>query len=508
MRKVTGIILSVALVCSLAFFVCSGAEEDSRRPAVAGQFYPSSEKELRAAVDGYLKDAMPLSREKPLAIIVPHAGYIYSGQIAADAFNQASEGNYDLVVILGTNHTKAGFDKIGLYPGRAFVTPLGMAPVDTKVVDALVRKDPDHFVRDASVHEKEHSVEVQVPFVQRLFPKAAIVPVVVGTFDVDLCARFGKALAEVLKGHNALVVASSDLSHYPASDDANIVDAETLRAVVKLDPGLVYARAQEMMERNIPNLVTCACGQGAIEAAISEAREMGARRGVVISYANSGDVIIGQEDRSVGYGAVVLTAGTGESDTRVLDGNTGRKLPGAIPLTKEDRRALLELARKTIDRFLTSETLPLVRGLQPRLMVKQGVFVTLTERGNLRGCIGHIGEDMPLGRATSWAALQAAFNDRRFAPLQPSEWQDVEIEISVLTPPKKIEDVGQIKVGRDGVILEKGGSGAVFLPQVAPEQGWSRDEMLDHLCVKAGLKSGCWKKDAVFRAFQAEVFHE
>ena len=506
MRKIFMVVFLGLCSFTLLFHVLA-EQEDVRTPAFAGQFYPASPKALKLAVERYLKDAIPAGADKPLAIVAPHAGYIFAGQIAADAYNQVAGRSYDLVVILGTNHTTPGFNKVALYPGSGFRTPLGTAFVDKQVIDALVRKNPENFVKDASPHEQEHSVEVQIPFVQHLFPRARIVPVVIGVPDVSLCTRFGKALAEVLKDRNVLIVASSDLSHYPAAGDAGRVDRETLRAVVRLDPSLLHTRIEEQMGKGVDNLVTCACGEGPILAAIAAAKGLGATRGVAVSYANSGDVIIGESGRVVGYGAIALTAGKGESDTRALE-PTKATSGGAEPLTGEQKQKLLAFAREVIDRFLTTETVPFVRGADSRLLVKQGAFVTLTKRGEARGCVGHLVEDMPLEKVVGWASLQAAFNDPRFTPLEESEWREVEIEISVLTPAKGIKGPEEIVVGRDGVLMEKDGTGAVFLPQVATEQRWSRDQMLDNLCLKAGLKAGCWKKDARFQTFQADVFHE
>jgi len=233
---------------------------------------------------------------------------------------------------------------------------------------------------------------------------------------------------------------------------------------------------------------------------------LGATHGVVVSYANSGDTSIGQKDRVVGYGAVVLASGPGRSDTKALE-----KPPLSAsfsPLQTEEKKVLLKIARESIRRFLTTETVPLVRGVTPRLEYPQGVFVTLKKHGDLRGCIGHIPPDFPLARAVGAMALQAAFNDPRFNSVQLKELDSLGIEISALTPMKPIGRAEEIVVGRDGVVLSKDGRSAVFLPQVAPENKWGRDEMLDNLCRKAGLPEGSWRKGAQFQVFQAEVFDE
>lgn len=476
-----------------------------REPAVAGQFYPASEAMLQRAVEKFLQDATPVRVKRPIAIIVPHAGYIYSGQIAADGFKQAAGGDYDIVVILGTNHTSAEFRKVSLYNGSGFRTPLGVAPIDLEIAQALAAANPE-CTMERSVHEREHSIEVQVPFVQILFPKAKILPAIVGTPEVGLCNRFGQTLASVLRDRKALIVASSDLSHYPSAEDARAVDHETLRAVATMDPATLRAAIAAHRERRIPGLHTSACGEAPMLAAMAAAKALGATRGVVISYAHSGDVSIGDRSRVVGYGAVALSAEEGRADTSALDeGNTAPQEPS---LTPADKKAMLRFVRETISRYLSTQTVPLARGFSPDLQYPQGIFVTLKKKEQLRGCIGRIVPDAPLSKLMGTIALQSAFEDPRFKPVTAKELDDLEIEISVLTPMKQVKGPGDIVVGRDGVVLRKGGRSAVFLPQVAPEQGWGRDEMLDHLSMKAGLSRGSWREGAEFFTFQAIVFSE
>jgi len=241
---------------------------------------------------------------------------------------------------------------------------------------------------------------------------------------------------------------------------------------------------------------------------MAAAKKLGANRARIISYANSGSTLVGDRSRVVGYGAVSFVARGSPaipSSTRApAEPPTGE----SAALTGEDKTALLRFARETIRRYLTTETVPLPRGFDPALDRKSGAFVTLKKSGELRGCIGHMSEDLPLCQVVGYCALQSAFNDRRFSPLEPEELAAVEIEISVLTPYKRINGYQEIEIGRDGVLMEKDGRSAVFLPSVAVEQGWSRDEMLEQLSLKAGLPSDAWKKNAVFHTFQATVFGE
>ena len=508
MKRLGIIILLAACVLACrrdASIAGKGPAEGVREPAVAGKFYPSDPAALRRAVEEFLREAIPPKVERPVALVSPHAGYIYSGQIAADAWRQAQGGGFDLVVILGTNHTSPEFRGVAVHPGTGFRTPLGVAEIDRGAAEALIAADPG-CVFQADVHKGEHSVEVQLPFAQVLFPKAKILPVVVGSPDPALCERFGRALATVLRGRKAIVVASTDLSHYPSANDADRVDRVVLAAAAGLDPAAFRAAIREEMSRGVPGLGTCACGEAPVLAAMSAAKALGATRGVVVSYANSGDASIGDPGRAVGYGAVAFAAGPGGPDTAALRNPAGEIPEG--PLDASERKALLAFARETIDRYLATGTVPLARGLPGKTRRPQGVFVTLKRGEELRGCIGRIFPEGPLGRTVGAMALQAAFNDPRFPHVGPQELPGLTVEISALTPMTPVPGAKDVVVGRDGVLLTKGGRSAVFLPQVATEQGWGRDEMLDHLCRKAGLPAGCWKEGASLSVFQAEVFAE
>jgi len=508
--KILWLTITLLIIFSYATVACRAnktTDFDVREPAVAGKFYPESAVKLRRAIEKFLQDAVPVKVKKPIAIIVPHAGYIFSGQICADGFKQVSQQQYDVIVVLGTNHTNAIFEKISIYPGSGFRTPLGTVSVEKNIVTSLLKTDPTDCILDKSLHELEHSVEVMVPFIQVVFPEAKIVPVIVGSPDVEMCTRFGKALAEVLRGSRALIIASSDLSHYPPARVANIVDKETLEAVAKMDPDAFRAILRAHRDKNIPNLRTSACGEGPIITAMAAAISLGATDGAVISYSNSGDTSVGDSSRVVGYGAVVLAAEKEIKKIRAIAQPTTAAISNAA-LTLSDKKALLAFARETLSRIFLTDTVPLARGLNAALQQSRGVFVTLKKKGALRGCVGRIIGDEPLGKIVGTMTVQAAFHDSRFNPLIADELNDIDIEISVLTPMKQVADAADIVVGRDGVLLSKEGHHAVFLPQVATEQGWDREKLLDHLCMKAGLSAGSWKKGTQLSTFQTVVFSE
>ena len=501
------------IVMLLAFIAGCGAKSDRnvelppdvRPAAVAGKFYPAEAGKLRRAVEWFMEDARPPVEEDPVAILVPHAGYVYCGQIIADGFNQAAGKDFDVIVILGTNHTTPAFTNVSIYARGGFNTPLGTAAVDEKLAGKLIELD-ERYSFDPAVHKEEHSIEVEVPFVQTLFPDTPILPVIIGSPDPELCRDFGNDLAKALAGRRPLIVASSDLSHYPFEQDADTVDTYTLLAVETFNPDTAYARIRYEEENFVPPVSTCACGLGPILAAMTAARGLGAMHATILSYANSADVAVGDISRVVGYGAAVFARG--EEPENSPEWRVPPRPKGDETLADSDRKQLLVLARKTVTRYVTCGMLPLVRDFSPAARVRHGAFVTLNKNDTLRGCIGHMKSDLPLCNVVSMMALHAAINDRRFSPVKKEELDSLQIEISVLTPFKRVLSPDEIVVGRDGVMLSKMGMSAVFLPQVAVEQGWDRTELLDNLCLKAGLRSGSWKKGADLFVFQADVFDE
>ncbi len=476
-----------------------------RNPAVSGRFYPSDPEDLAHSIDTFLENAIEPVVDSPVAIVVPHAGYVYSGQICADGFRQAMGNDYDLIVVLGTNHTTQGFLKISVNDCDGYRTPLGVASVDTSLVKELLQHD-ELVEYNPAVHRSEHSVEVQIPFIQRIFPSTPILPVVVGMPEPEMCTAFGHLLAELVGERKVLIVASSDLSHYPSYEDANRVDRATLESILQMDPHQFFDATQDQLRSSIPNLSTCACGAGPIMVAMTAASALNASHPTILSYANSADIPVGSQDRAVGYGAVAFSAQVASAFPAPFPPRENANLPS--PLNDSLRRSLLNHARQTITRYLATETFPLTRSLDPCLRANRGGFVTLTKHGELRGCIGHMAQDMPLCNVIGAMAFQASQNDRRFYPVTLDEMDDIEIEISLLTPYERVSGPDDIVIGRDGVLIRKNGRSAVYLPHVAPEQGWDITETLQHLCRKAGLPSNAWRDNMEFFTFQAEVFSE
>jgi AmmeMemoRadiSam system protein B/AmmeMemoRadiSam system protein A len=459
-----------------------------RPPAFAGTFYPADRDELERTVEELLATANPVDGA-PIALLVPHAGYAYSGPVAAAGFAQLRNGDYDTAVIIAADHQEPISDPIAVWPDGAFQTPLGDVPVNADLAHALVSANPQIKV-DRAAHQGEHPIEVELPFLQQVCPKCSIVPILMGRDDDQTVQLLADALIKTLPGRKAVVIASSDLSHYPAYSDAVAVDGATLSAIETGDPLTVRSTISTTMSKHIGQLATCACGEAAILVAMEVARGLGADTTTILRYANSGDSAQGDKEQVVGYGAVMFWH--------------------YVPphLSSQQHAALLALARSAIADHLRGGVAATQASADPSLERKAGAFVTLKQNGELRGCIGRMQADEPLDRAVREMAVAAAFSDPRFPALTPEELDKTQIEISVLSPLHRITDTAEIQVGTHGLMIYQGGAQGVFLPQVPVEEGWNRDQYLENLCGKAGLMTGCWKQNAALYTFTAEVFGE
>ena len=473
-----------------------------RPPAVAGGFYPSDPVQLRRMVDEALDRAKKLDLPGRItALIAPHAGYVYSGDIAAESFKQLEGSGIDEVILIGPSH-HFGFDGISVYRGDGYRTPLGVVPVDRKSADWLRSRNP-LFGFYPEAHAREHCLEVEIPFLQAVLKKFRIVPIVVGQIDEKTIDALGKDLAEMEeKNPRAVIVCSTDMTHYPPYDAANRIDRETLQAIKKLSGKEVVAIREKYMGAGVPNLVCALCGEKAVLATLAAAKRLGVDEVKILGHANSGDAAPGGGGRVVGYGAVAFIRKEGKM-TPEKDKEEG--------LSKKAQEELLGIARRALTAAVNGEALPAGPVENPELQGLQGAFVTLNERGHLRGCIGQFIARQPLYRVVREMARAAALQDHRFPPVRPGELQDITVEVSVLSPMKKVADPAhEIKLGRDGVYVKRGWSTGTFLPQVATETGWDLEEFMAHLCRdKAGLSPGAWKDPGteVF-TYTAQVFGE
>jgi hypothetical protein len=485
-----GVIL-VFVTAALAFGV-SACGAEIREAAVAGMFYPADPDELADLVDGYLADAPDVSVPGPVtAVIAPHAGYIYSGAIAAAAYRHIDTDGYDTVIVIAPSHYLS-FDGVSVNDRGSYETPLGQVPLDMELIEAI-RGGGERIDYAAGAHVKEHAVEVQLPFLQRVLGDFELVPMVMGNQDYDLCVETARAVADAVEesGKRVLLVASTDLSHYHSHDEAMMLDGVFRDLVIANNPeGLYDALFRGSCE---------ACGSGAVISVMLAANRLGACDVIETASGDSARAS-GDYTRVVGYlSAVIADGGDCSDSTENQD----------IPLTDADKETLLHIARTAIERGLTGDPMPEFDISSPALTQLLGAFVTLRNDDELRGCIGYTGQDLPLYLVVMKMAPSAAFHDPRFFPVSERELKDITIELSVLSSLSPVTSTGDIEIGVHGLVIEKGFSTGLLLPQVPVEQGWDRDEYLVGLCRKAGLPSDAWMDDDTRLSwFTANVFSD
>jgi hypothetical protein len=502
--KIQLTLLLFALLIPVALFVFGlknlglSAEQKIRPPYVAGAFYPADPNELGKMIDGFLAHATAEKLEGSLvALICPHAGYEFSGGVAAYSYIQLKGRSYEHVVVIAPSHYES-FPFSSIYDGDAYRTPFGDVPVD-KDFAAKLAKLSSAIQFSGRGHGEvqgrgEHALEDQLPFLQRVLGQFKMVPIVMGDQSYDLCRALGIALAKAVQGTNTLILVSSDLSHYHPYDEAERMDHQILKMIEDWD----YLSLSQNTERDIWR---GPCGGGPIVAAMIAAERLGAHRAQILKYANSGDVT-GDKSHVVGYGALALVA---EKETK----KRGHK-DAEFSLTPGEKQELLKIARQSVETAVREKRLYPVPADEPEaLQDARGAFVTLKEHGDLRGCIGYMSPVKPLVETVRDVAAYAALEDRRFRPVSEGELGILEYEISVLSPLRKVEDINQIHVGQHGLLIRKGEYEGVLLPQVPTEEGWDRNTFLEQVCLKAGLPEQAWKdQDADLFMFTALVFAE
>ncbi|MEW6686240.1 MAG: AmmeMemoRadiSam system protein B [Candidatus Edwardsbacteria bacterium] len=468
--------------------------KEIRESVIAGSWYPGNPETLKEEIKRYLNQARQEVRE-PLALIVPHAGYIYSGGVAAFAYKQIEGKSFQTVVIIGPSH-RAYFRGFAIYDRGFWRTPLGLVEIDSMLAKEIIAQNPKEIQALPQVHRDEHSLEIQLPFLQVVLDNFKIVPIMMNEQDLASCRLLASALVKSLAEKNILLLASSDLSHYHPYNQALKLDQVVIEAIQKFDP--------EGLSESLQKGLCEACGGGPIVTVMLTAKGLGAEKAKILKYANSGDVT-GDKSGVVGYlAAGIYRVGNKSQNLE----NESRKKKNE--LTEIEKKELLRIARTSIETAVRGKPIPKFQATTSILSEKRGVFVTLHEHGELRGCIGYIEGIKPLYEAVSEMAVAAATQDFRFSPVKGEELSKIDLEISVLTPLKKIEDIDEIVLGRDGVVVRRSGRSGVFLPQVATETGWDKEEFLSHLCYdKAGLPPDAWKdsKTEIF-VFSAEVFSE
>ncbi len=497
MKKRTYFFVHLAALLGMLSSCQSQDKSIDRQSAVAGQFYPADRAELKQMLaDLFSKAAPPGKAKNVVAVVSPHAGYVFSGEVAASAFNQIDgEKEYENIFVLGPSHHVA-FDGAAVYSKGNYITPLGPVSVNRELAQELM-KSSKVFVNRDDAHLAEHSVEVQLPFLQFLMKKKfSIVPIVIGSGGIDVYAEIARVLKPYFNSKNLFII-STDFSHYPSYENAKKVDMASANAICSNSTSTLLDTLKYNETLKIPNLATSMCGWSCVITLLDITQ---GNRDVTyhkILYRNSGDTRIGGRDAVVGYHAIAVSLNPKEST-------------GGFKLVESEKKELLTIVRKTITSYIETRMMPDVdvSSLSPALLMKCGAFVTLKKHGDLRGCIGRFEASEPLYKVIQSMAVASATEDPRFRPVEMSEISSLDIEISVLTPMRKIQSVDEIELGRHGIYIKKGWQSGTFLPQVATETGWSKEEFLGHCAQdKAGIGWDGWKDAEIF-IYEALVFGE
>jgi AmmeMemoRadiSam system protein B/AmmeMemoRadiSam system protein A len=492
------------LIMGLTFTLNNGCSSQNgpdtdRKPYAAGKFYPDNPDSLRTQLSQLFQNAKPRTAQHLQAIICPHAGYVFSGTVAASGINQVDPDKvYDNIFIIGSSH-QASFMGASIYNKGNYVTPLGKVAVNIALAGELIKSNPVFsYVYDADLNE--HCIEVEVPFLQYHMKKPfKIVPIVIGSQSTQTCKRIAQALKPYFNEHNLFVV-SSDFSHYPPYNDAKSTDKATCDAILTNNPDALMKVLGEYEKKNVPNLVTNLCGWTSVLTLLYMTAGDATVTYTPVQYMNSGDSRYGDHSQCVGYWSIAITRNTAASSLPSTD----------FSFTKEEKKTLLGIARNTIVMYINEHKTPDVddKNLSPNLKMHAGAFVTLKEKGELRGCIGRFTADIPLWQVIQQMAIASATQDSRFMTVTSGEIDKLVIEISVLSPMKRIFSADEIVLGKHGIYIKKGYYSGTFLPQVATETGWSKDEFLGHCARdKAGLSWDGWK-DAELYTYEACVFGE
>ncbi|MFH0911089.1 MAG: AmmeMemoRadiSam system protein B [Planctomycetota bacterium] len=480
--------------------------QEARPPAVAGAFYPGDRLSLDRDVRRYLADASPPAVPGEVKILIaPHAGYVYSAKTAAHAFRLLQERkDVTTVILMGSPHRAAVRD-VAVWTGGPFRTPLGDMPIDLALAREISRETGG--VADPEAHRGEQSLEVEVPFLQVVAPGAKIVPILVQLHSSEAAGKLAAALVRALEKEGVVLVVSTDLVHYPTSETlARAIDKKTLDGILALDPQKFLDTSRHELAQNHPGVRCTACAEDAVYVSLLAARRLGLTGARVLYYANSAAQSDAPGGPIVGYGAVAIFKKSPgkEGEEMVEPESEGARFdPGA-------RGELLAIARASVEAALKGLPYEPSRPERAALLERGGCFVTLKNQGRLRGCLGRFEADLPLYQAVSRMARASATEDSRFRydPVRLSELPRLSIEISALSPRRRVSSWKEVRLGRDGVVVRRGFRSGVFLPQVATETGWGLEEFLDHLCRdKAGLEPDAYKDpETVIEVFDAEVF--
>jgi AmmeMemoRadiSam system protein B/AmmeMemoRadiSam system protein A len=416
-----------------------------RKPAVAGQFYPSSAQELRKILAS-LTD-IRAEKEAAVGLLLPHAGYIYSGRVAGATVSRLKFK--DTFIIIGPSHTGLGKPFSTMTEGT-WQTPLGNVAIDAELAGKIAVTSK-YVEDDSRAHEDEHSIEVQLPFLQFFKPDIRIVPITLTPAPAEIYKEIGKDIARALKalGRDAVIIASGDMTHYEPQETANEKDNLAIEAILALDE-------DELTERYQTYGITM-CAHGPVVCLIAAAKELGVAGAELVKYETSGDT-------TCDYSAVVGYAGI---------------------IFKAALHPLAALARDTVEAYAREGVKPAEPDkLTTEMKKRAGVFVSIHKRGALRGCIGTFEpQQKNVAKEIITNAVSASTRDPRFSPVRPDELKDLDYSVDVLTAPEPVEDISRLDPAKYGVIVEAGWRRGLLLPDL---EGVDNAEQQVEICRQKG----------------------
>ena len=399
----------------------------TRQPVVAGQFYPAQAAKLKEMIRGMVSETA--AREDVIGLVSPHAGYIYSGPVAGAAISRVRFK--DTFIILGPNHTGMG-KPLSIMTEGTWETPLGPVEIDSELAGRIL-SGSQHLQEDARAHQFEHSIEVQIPFLQYFKKDVRIVPITLAYADAATYKELGKEIAQAVKDlkKEVVIIASSDMTHYEPQESAQRKDRKAIEAILELN--------EDELLRRVNELDISMCGYAPTVALISAARKLGATSAELVRYQTSGDTT-GDYSAVVGYAGILI----------------------------KGMSALAKLAKETVETYVRKgKTIEPPEELAPEMKEKAGVFVSIHKLGGLRGCIGTFEPQQDnVAEETITNAVSSASRDPRFPPIAPEELKDLEYSVDVLTTPEPIETKDQLDPKKYGCIVECDYRRGLLLPDL------------------------------------------
>lgn len=468
------------------------------RPATAaGRFYTRSPEKLWNEVEEYLANAPAFEGDARTicAAAVPHAGYVYSARIAAPVFKALQDSDFETIVIIGHDYGRNAPGIIAVLPSFThYQTPLGEIPVDQELCEALLQSDKRIVCADEA-HLQEHTIEVQLPFLQVTGHRCKILPVLFGEVTPVHCRRFAQLLDSLRGNRKLFVLSSTDLSHYPSSSLARTLDAQTVQYATAFDLENLCEWKNGGKWEDLPGVETPICSAGGLGTAIAWAELQGAKSCLPLRQGNSGDVPGAEKSSVVGYASLLFCKEAKKEEE--------------FSVSPQNQKALLEIVRKALRAGTEGYRYRPVPPEDKAMLEKAAVFVTLHEHGRLRGCIGTLVPHRPLYLTVAEYAYAAGFEDPRFQPVTEEELPELDLEVSVLSPLRKIASAEEIVPGKHGVVVTRGRQSGVFLPQVW-EQLPRKEDFLSYLCAeKAGLPPDAWRDaNTTLEVFTVFAFEE